>query len=284
VTVTRRAIPSGKLEDGKSDPLGLVKIVRKRGRIAGYSHPPVPTDILWCGTNRPRKKFGQRKDGFSFPPAVREFFLQQTQGHTVLHLFGGKADFGYRLDIDPMVKPDVVGSVWEAEKFFQRNQFEDVILDPPYMQYRQQEKRALLIRAAWIASRYVWWFGTTKIATDSSLKLQKIWYCDCGVQCAVRLIQQFAVAPRKRKPSENDLQRGEGLALKYRNWRTDSSIPLFDELPQLAPAPCLPASQTAIASIWEIGNNDPKRERVFKPHCQPLVRETEAHLYACGQR
>jgi hypothetical protein len=71
---------------------GLVTIRRKKGRIAGFANAPCPVDVLWCGTNRPRKKYGERKNGWSFPPAVRELLLQETQGLTVLHLFGGQAD------------------------------------------------------------------------------------------------------------------------------------------------------------------------------------------------
>jgi hypothetical protein len=37
------------------EQLARVKIVRKRGRIAGFAAPSVPVDILWCGTNRPRR-------------------------------------------------------------------------------------------------------------------------------------------------------------------------------------------------------------------------------------
>lgn len=93
--------------DGVTVPnaAGMVEIHRRRGRIAGFAKPPCQVETLWCGTNRPRKKFGRRRNGWSFPPAVRELLLQQTKGSTVLHLFGGLADFGVRLDVDPETKP-----------------------------------------------------------------------------------------------------------------------------------------------------------------------------------
>lgn len=215
--------------------IGLVQIRRKRGRIAGYAKPSYPVDVLVCGTNRPQKKYGQRLNGWSFPPAVREMLLQQTEGRTVLHMFGGLADFGARLDLDPALNPDVVGNAWEAEKFFTRSSFDDVILDPPYMQYRLQEIRALLIRAGWIARRYVWWFGTCSIRGSRSLVTSHKWLVDCGEQCAVRTLTRFSVREPKLEPMESDLKRGEGLALKYARWRETRVIqPLF---PDLAPVP-----------------------------------------------
>src|SRR5258708_33071051 len=83
---------------------------RKRGRIAGFGKCPVPIDALWCGTNRPREKFGQRKNGWSFPAAERELLLQECQGSTVLHPFGGHAQSGGRsatgLHAPPALVPD----------------------------------------------------------------------------------------------------------------------------------------------------------------------------------
>jgi hypothetical protein len=45
-----------------------VTIKRKRGRIAGFAKSRVPVDVLLCGTNRPRRKFGNRRNGWRFPP------------------------------------------------------------------------------------------------------------------------------------------------------------------------------------------------------------------------
>lgn len=194
---------------------GFVEISRKRGRIAGFGSPSVPLELLWCGTNRPRKKFGQRRNGWSFPPAVRELLLQECQGSTVVHFFGGAADFGIRLDADSATNPHVLGDAFLPP--FARDSFDHVILDPPYYQMRQQEKAALLRSACWVARLYVWWFHTIWIAADQSLQLDRAWLIRVGDQCAIRTLQRFKVCEPKREPLQlGDFKRGH--ALKYNRW------------------------------------------------------------------
>ena len=202
--------------NAQANRVGLVTITRKRGRVAGFGAPPVPLDILWCGTNRPRKKLERRQNGWWFPPAVRELLMQKTQGETVLHLFGGLADFGCRLDIDPYTRPDVVGDAFLPP--FARDSFDHVILDPPYYKICPQEKAALIWAAGWIARRYVWWFHTVWIASDRRLPLRHAWLVRVGSQCAVRVLQQFEV----REPKLRPLRPGEfkrGTALRYNRWQ-----------------------------------------------------------------
>lgn len=50
--------------------------------------------------------------------------------HKILHSFGGKAEFGVKLDINPEVEPDVVGDAHNLP--FGDSVFDVVILDPPY--------------------------------------------------------------------------------------------------------------------------------------------------------
>lgn len=201
--------------DQSKSPLGMVEIKRRRGRIAGFGSAPVPTEVLWCGTNRPRRKHGQRRNGWSFPPAVRELLLQQTQGQTVLHLFGGLADFGIRMDLDPATKPHVVADAFLPP--FPRDSFDVVIIDPPYATMRSQEKMALMWAAAWIARRSIYWFHTVWIATDRTMPLERAWLIRVGDQCAIRTLQQFGV----REPKHTPLGPGQfkrGHALKYNRW------------------------------------------------------------------
>ncbi len=204
--------------------IGFVEISRKRGRIPGFATPPCPCEVLWCGTNRPRKKFGQRRNGWSFPPAVRELLLQECKGKTVLHLFGGRADFGCRLDIDPLTRPDVIGDAYLPP--FARDSFDVVILDPPYTNVRQQEKTALMRAAAWIAREHVYWFHTISIATDRHLPMVRMWLCRVGDQCAARVIQKFEV----REPKALPLKPGEferGPSVKYNRWSLGDQPQLF---------------------------------------------------------
>lgn len=194
---------------------GLVTIKRRRGRIAGFGKPRVPVEVLWCGTNRPRKKYGERKNGWSFPPAVRELLLQELEGKTVLHLFGGAADFGVRLDLDPATNPDVVGDAFMPP--FERDSFDAVILDPPYYQMRQQEKIALMRAAAWIARKRVYWFHTVWIATDRHTPMDHAWLIRVGDQCAVRVLQRFKSLATKLPPLQaHEFTRGHPLI--YKRW------------------------------------------------------------------
>src|SRR6266404_679551 len=167
--------------------IGKVIIKRRRGRIAGFGAPSVPVQVLWCGTNRPRKKFGERKNGWSFPPAVRELLLQELSGKTCLHLFGGASDFGLRLDIDPSTNPDVVGDAFFPPSAL--DSFDAVIIDTPYYKMRTGENIALMRAAAWIARESVFWFHTVWIATDRHTELQRAWLIRVGDQCAVRVLQ-----------------------------------------------------------------------------------------------
>ena len=219
------------------EELARVKIVRKRGRIAGFAGhgaTACPVDVILCGTNRPRRKHGNRRNGWSFPPAVRELLLQETQGQTVVHLFGGQADFGIRMDIDPATRPHVVGDAFLPP--FPRDFCDAAIIDPPYRQLKSQEKMALMWAAGWIARKYVYWFSTVWISTDRSLPLRHAWLIRVGDQCAIRCLQKFEVREPKRTP----LQPGQftrGPALFYNRWQLQHPPLPFVDRPdwQLAP-------------------------------------------------
>ena len=51
--------------------------------------------------------------------------------HKILHPFGGKAEYGIRVDINPEVKPDYIGDAHNLNMFGDEL-FDLVILDPPY--------------------------------------------------------------------------------------------------------------------------------------------------------
>ena len=50
--------------------------------------------------------------------------------HKILHPFGGQAEFGLRVDINPETNPDVVADAHDLP--FEDNIFDLVVLDPPY--------------------------------------------------------------------------------------------------------------------------------------------------------
>lgn len=165
-------------------------------------------ETLWCSNERRR-----RGNGWAFPSNVRKKLLELTAGLTVVHLFGGQATFGTRLDIDSRLRPDVIGDAWLPP--FRRDAFDVAILDPPYVALNQQMKRSLLVGAGWVARKYVIWFHTLWIAGNTPCFPDRAWLVRVGDSCAVRCLQVFKVSPEKRVP---DSHFDRGPALKYNRW------------------------------------------------------------------
>ncbi len=132
---------------------------------------------------------------------------------SVVHLFGGMARWGVRLDIDPIVRPDVIGDAWLPP--LRRDAFDVAILDPPYAAMNQQMKQQLLRAAAWVARRHIIWFHTQWVASDARTHLEPGWLVRVGDSCNVRCIQVFAVSPDKRKPVPHFTR---GPAIRYNRW------------------------------------------------------------------
>lgn len=99
-------------------------LVREQGRDVLYA--------VWVIGNDYRNK--SRYYG-SYPPGFlqRVMALYPEVGDSVLHVFSGSLPAGHytRLDIDPGVEPDVVGSVYDADELLQRT-FRLIVADPPY--------------------------------------------------------------------------------------------------------------------------------------------------------
>lgn len=80
---------------------------------------------------RPRKK-DKYLGGFPLHFERRLLELLNINPHRdkILQPFGGKAEYGIRMDINPEVKPDIVGDAHNLP--FKDNVFDLVLLDPPY--------------------------------------------------------------------------------------------------------------------------------------------------------
>lgn len=165
------------------------------------------------------RRLKSRTDGWSFPPDVRDLLLHQTDGLSVLHLFGGKADFGTRLDIDPSTRPDVIGDAWIPP--FQRDSFDVVIMDPPYVgafsNLCSEKVLALFAGASWIARKKVIWFNTLWLDSPARCRLDRAWLVISGRSCIVRCLQLFNVPSpaRKLKPFKYFTR---GPAIKFNRW------------------------------------------------------------------
>jgi len=79
----------------------------------------------------------KRKHGYygEYPPSFLErVFSLFPDCEKILHLFSGMVDtdIGVTFDINPELKPDVVGDVREILNHFKENQFDLITADPPY--------------------------------------------------------------------------------------------------------------------------------------------------------
>jgi hypothetical protein len=173
--------------------------------------PKYPVEVLWCGC-APKS----RRNGWEFPRAVKELLLSECDGLSVLHLFGGMADFGTRMDIDPSTKPHIVGDAWLPP--FSKNAFDVVVVDPPYVgdfqNMNSQKVFQLMMGAAWIARRRVAWFHPTWIEYPARMKPEKAWLVLVGRSCVVRALQ-FFTPPEEKQPLRYFTR---GPAIKYNRW------------------------------------------------------------------
>jgi hypothetical protein len=134
------------------------------------------------------------------------------------------------MDIDPIVKPDVVADAWNPP--FGRDSFDVVILDPPYDQINAQMKVALFRQAVWMARERVIWFHTQWSATYGGVCTERCWLVRIGDGCHVRCLQFFTPRYPKQPPYKYIL-RGPGI--KYNRWHGGDQLGLSLALPQGQP-------------------------------------------------
>ena len=175
------------------------------------SAPRIPVEILWC-TRRTWRR--DRHNAWSFPPQVAKRIQEECAGKSVLHPFGGFSEFGLRLDIDPIVCPDVVADAWLPP--FGKDAFDVVVLDPPYVALNQQQKLQLLMTAAWMARERVIWFHTMWLDNAGPfMKLDRAWLVRVGRNCAIRCLEIFNVTDRKKEPPRYFRR---GPQIRYNRW------------------------------------------------------------------
>src|SRR5262245_42703924 len=176
--------------------------------MSAYRAPAPIT--LWC----PNQRIG-KWNRWAFPPKVNRLLRELTAGRSVLHLFGGMARWGTRLDIDPLTRPHVHGDAWLPP--FARDSFDVVIIDPPYRGINQQMKQMLLRGAAYVAREYVYWFQTQWMAPDRGMQRERSWLIRVGDSCSIRcLIEWRVLATEKSIPDPTRFTRGP--ALRYHRW------------------------------------------------------------------
>lgn len=156
-------------------------------------HGRETVEVLWCPDSRYNRRLGWR-----FPRQVEELLRELTAGGTTLHLFGGKARWGVRLDIDPATRPDVIGDAFLSP--FGRDSFDHVIIDPPYTHMPAPARMSLFRHAGWIARESVIWFHTHWPASNAPLRYERGWLVRTGRGIACRCVVVFSVQARKELP------------------------------------------------------------------------------------
>ena len=154
-----------------------------------------------------------KANGWSFPRSIEDILIRELAGKSVLHLFGGLARFGTRMDIDPITQPDVIGDAWLPP--FKRSSFDVVVLDPPYVRFSAQMTMALCCQAAYVAREQVIWFSTLWLDHPARLQLSKAFAVVVGRNAVMRCLQFFDVPANKMEPMRRF---SRGPAIKYNRW------------------------------------------------------------------
>lgn len=166
-------------------------------------------DVIWC--SNPRAGTGNR---WAFPPKVEKVLREITAGKTVLHLFGGIAKWGTRIDIDLGVRPNVIADAWLPP--FGADSFDVVILDPPYTGINQQMKQLLLRGAGFVARERVYWFHTMWVHGDTGMTRERSWLVRVGDAAYCRCLIEWRVRPGTKNAPKLLFTRGP--AMKYNRW------------------------------------------------------------------
>lgn len=171
--------------------------------------PRPPCEILWC----PNARNEEKRAGWSFPSIVEAKIRELCGPGSVLHLFGGRAKFGVRLDIDPATRPHVIGDAWLPP--FPMASFDTVVLDPPYDRMDREMLGQLMASASYIARWQVVWLHQLWAPSQFGLALQQGWMIRVGDNHYVRCLQQFRRTNRVVTPL---LRFTRGPAMKYNRW------------------------------------------------------------------
>jgi len=157
---------------------------------------------------------------WAFPAEVEELLRAETAGLSVLHLFGGQAGWGVRLDSDPATRPQVVGNAFFPP--FKCESFDVVLCDPPYKSSNGLYAYCL-VPAACLARRRVWWFSTDALAAwYHGLRLLRWWAVMPSSHGPLRYLAEFDRTrhPRSCYPRPGKGARSLPAAIRPYDWRS----------------------------------------------------------------
>jgi hypothetical protein len=179
-----------------------------------------PIEVFWCGNLTTK-----RGEKWNFPPQVNRYLREYCAGRSTLHLFGGRAKFGVRMDIDPLTEPDLIADAFLPP--FAESSFDVVILDPPYRPYMDlgpDQVRPLLMNAAWLARQEVIWFAPCWVDGYRFLRLERSYMVRVAQYAELRALQFLRPTLPKWKPATHF---SRGPQIKYNRWLTPNRVFAF---------------------------------------------------------
>lgn len=157
---------------------------------------------------------------WAFPREVAELLMQETSGRSVLHLFGGLAAFGIRLDADRATRPDVVGNAFYPP--FACESFDVVICDPPYRGALGMWESCMR-PALCLARRAVWWFSPHGLGGHGQGQRLRRWWAVVPAENAA--IRYLAEHERVRHPPGCRNRKALPAQVAKYDWRSQIEHP-----------------------------------------------------------
>jgi len=166
---------------------------------------------------------------WAFPAEVATLIERAAADGSVLHLFGGHATFGLRLDADRATDPHVIGNAFFPP--FRCESFDTVVCDPPYDRASNGLWAQVLVPAACLARRRVWWFSTYSLdARFHGLKLLRWWAVMPSRQGELRYLAELERTRHPHGgcwPRAGDRERSLAPAIRKFDWRSQIEQPNF---------------------------------------------------------
>mgnify|MGYP001588593321 CR=1 FL=1 len=137
--------------------------------------------------------FRNYKRTWSFPKEIERIIMDETSDGSVLHLYGGNAQFGVRLDMDPKSHPHVLGNALYPP--FRCKSFDYVVMDPPYTDLKAGISMSIMMPAACIARKKVFWLHTHwPLRSGLGLRLNRWWTgSPCSMGAPMRILVEYQV-------------------------------------------------------------------------------------------
>lgn len=137
--------------------------------------------------------FRKYKRSWSFPKEIERIIMDETSDGSVIHLYGGRAQFGTRLDMDLKSNPHVLGNALYPP--FKCKSFDYAVIDPPYADLKAGIAYPIMMPAACLARKKVFWLHTHwGIRHGLGLRLNRWWLgSPASTGSPIRILAEYNV-------------------------------------------------------------------------------------------